>query len=611
MNNDVREAGGPGTAPADITVPVLIVGGGGAGLTASMLLSTYGVDSLLVSRYPGTSHLPKAHVLHQKTMEIYRELGVDQAIYARATPLQNMRYTAWYAGFAGPHEGYGREIGRLEAWGAGHTDPNWVRSSNCPQTNLPQIRLEPILKAHAETLGPQRIRFNHSFVSLAQDDAGVTALIEDRGTGHQYTVRARYLLGCDGGRAVGKQVSVTMDGIPALAKVASIYMSADLSPWARDPEVLIRWMINPDMGDGLASGGTLVPMGPDHWGPQSEEWVFHLTFQPDDPAVEEDAHILERMRAVLGLPDFAPTVHLISRWSLEGVVASQMRVGNVFLLGDAAHRHPPTGGLGLNMAAQDAYNLCWKLAAVLRGQASDELLATYEQERQPVVIRAVMRSIENSVNHLSLPEALGISSTNTPEENWEGMRKLWSADSADTQIRLEFEQAIHTQRMEFYEQNVEYSCAYESPAIVADGTPAPAFQQDVHVYQPTTRPGSPLPHAWLRRDGQCVALGDLAGRGSFALITGEEGASWLEAGEQIARERDIPLQVIRIGAQAGDWIDLRFDWLRQREISSSGAVLVRPDRIVAWRSFGAAASSRDELSGALGQILRVFQGVAS
>jgi 2,4-dichlorophenol 6-monooxygenase len=138
MNSGVLQTGGGPSAQADITVPVLIVGGGGAGLTASMLLSAYGVDSLLVSRYPGTSHLPKAHVLHQKTMEIYRELGVAEAIYARATPPEHMRYTAWYAGFVGPHDGYGREIGRLEAWGAGHTDPNWVRSSPCPQTNLPQ-----------------------------------------------------------------------------------------------------------------------------------------------------------------------------------------------------------------------------------------------------------------------------------------------------------------------------------------------------------------------------------------------------------------------------------------------------------------------------------------
>jgi 2,4-dichlorophenol 6-monooxygenase len=107
-----------------------------------------------------------------------------------------------------------------------------------------------------------------------------------------------------------------------------------------------------------------------------------------------------------------------------------------------------------------------------------------------------------------------------------------------------------------------------------------------------------------------MALGDLAGRGHFLLITGEDGAAWLEAGQQIARERDILLQGIRIGAQAGDWIDVRFDWLRQREISSSGAILVRPDRVVAWRSLGASAHPREELRSALAQILGVRQSVA-
>ncbi|HEX6557192.1 MAG TPA: FAD-dependent monooxygenase, partial [Ktedonobacteraceae bacterium] len=118
-----------------MTVPVLIVGGGGAGLTASMLLSSYGIDSLLVSKYPGTSHLPKAHVLQQKTMEIYRELGVAEPIYERGTPPENMAFTAWYAGVAGPTSEYGREIARLECWGNGDTDPNWMKGSPCRQAN--------------------------------------------------------------------------------------------------------------------------------------------------------------------------------------------------------------------------------------------------------------------------------------------------------------------------------------------------------------------------------------------------------------------------------------------------------------------------------------------
>jgi 2,4-dichlorophenol 6-monooxygenase len=540
---------------SNITVPVLIVGGGGAGLTASMLLSSYGVDSLLVSRYPGTSHLPKAHVLQQKTMEVYRELGVAEPIYERGTPPENMAFTAWYAGIAGPTSKYGREIARLECWGKGDTDPNWMKGSPCRQANLPQIRLEPILKAHAEALGPGRIRFNHSFISLEQDSEGVTALIEDRADGHQYTVRARYLLGCDGGRVVGKQIGVQMEGPQELASEVSIHFSADLSPWLRDPEVLIRWLINPDIGDPLS--GVLVPMGPDYWGPQSEEWVFHLQFLTGDPRAFDDAAVMQQMGRVLGIPDFHPKVHLISRWEMEGIVASRLRVGHVFLLGDSAHRHPPTGGLGLNTAVGDAYNLCWKIVAALRGQASDKLLDTYEQERKPVGARAVQRSLENFMNHLTTGHVLGMALDKTPEENWEIMRRLWS--------------------------------------------------DEVHVYEPSTRPGSTLPHAWLHRLGQRKALCDLAGHGQFLLITKEGGEGWIQAAAHIAQEQGLPLSAISVNPFSGDWLDSRFDWLRQREVSSEGAVLVRPDRYIAWRSFGASENPRAALEEALGQVLSAQQ----
>jgi 2,4-dichlorophenol 6-monooxygenase len=586
----------------------LIVGGGGAGLTASMLLSSYGIDSLLVSRYPGTSHLPKAHVLHQKTMEVYRELGIAELVYERGTPPENMAFTGWYAGVAGPTSDYGREVVRLECWGNGDTDPNWMKASPCHQANLPQIRLEPILKAHAEALGPGRVRFNHSFISLEQDSEGVTALIEDRADGHQYTVRARYLLGCDGGRVVGKQIGVQMEGPQELASEVSVYFSADLSQWIRDPEVLIRWLLHPDIGDPLS--GVLVPMGPEHWGPQSEEWVFHMQFLHGDARAFDDAFVVEHMQRILLIPDFHPEIHVISRWEMEGIVASHLRVGNVFLLGDSAHRHPPTGGLGLNTGTYDVYNLCWKIAAVVQGQASDKLLDTYEQERKPVGARAVQRSLENWMNHLTTSQVLGMTPDKTPEENWEIMRQVWSDEAWAQQARVQFENAIARQATEFYEQNVEYGYTYSSPAIIPDGTPEPQLINDVHVYEPSTRPGSTLPHAWLQRLGKRVALSDLAGHGHFLLITGEEGDAWYHAATRIAQKSGLPLKAIRVSPFAGDWLDLRFDWLRQREIAADGAILVRPDRVVAWRSLGASAEPQDALEQALDQILGTRQAIS-
>jgi 2,4-dichlorophenol 6-monooxygenase len=126
---------------------------------------------------------------------------------------------------------------------------------------------------------------------------------------------------------------------------------------------------------------------------------------------------------------------------------------------------------------------------------------------------------------------------------------------------------------------------------------------DVHVYEPSTRPGCTLPHAWLRRQGQRKALCDLAGHGQFLLITGEGGEGWLQAAAQIAEERGLPLSAISVNPFSGDWLDSRFDWLRQREVSSEGAVLVRPDRHIAWRSFGASENPRATLEAVLGQVL--------
>ncbi|HWT47492.1 MAG TPA: FAD-dependent monooxygenase, partial [Mycobacterium sp.] len=211
------------------TVPVLIVGGGGAGLTASMILSTLNVESLLVSALPTTSILPKAHVLGQRTMEIYTEVGVAQAIYEQGTPPENLVATGFYAGLAGSNPNAGREIGKLEIWGAGDRDPEYIDASPCRTANLPQIRLEPILKAHAEALNPGGVRFDHELIALQQDDTGVRSTICDKATGEHYEVLSQYLIAADGGRTVGKMVGIELEGDHKIMDAVSVHMTADLS----------------------------------------------------------------------------------------------------------------------------------------------------------------------------------------------------------------------------------------------------------------------------------------------------------------------------------------------------------------------------------------------
>jgi 2,4-dichlorophenol 6-monooxygenase len=578
---------------------VLVVGGGGAGLTTSMLLSTLDVDHLLVSALPTTSDLPKAHVLNQRAMEILEDCGVAAAIDAVSTPSECMAATAFYAGFAGPTPDYGRRILKLECWGAGGDDEYWRAASPWRQRNLPQIRLEPLLRQRAEELAPDRISFGHELVDLVQDADGVTARIRVWDTGEEYEVRSRYVVGADGGRTVPRLIDVKHEGLGVVTQTATMHVSADFSQFAGDDDVLIRWVLSPQTGVYVV----LVPMGPTRWGPQSEEWVIHINYPVDDPRAHSDDKVEADVRASLGIGDLPMVVHKVTRWSVDAVMADRFQVGRVFLLGDAAHRHPPTGGLGLTSAIHDAHNLSWKLAAVLAGQAGPELLETYEPERRPSLERNAQRSLENAVNHFTIGPTLGFSHEQTEDQNLATLQRLWSDDAEHAELRRSVLRIMRAQSMEFNELNVEYGYRYSSAAIIDDGSPAPTSPDDIRVYVPSTHPGAPLPHAWIDdEDGRRQAIKDLVRPGRFLLIAGEEGDAWCEAAARLAAD-GVPIDAVRIGHLDGDVFDPRCMWLRQREIAPDGALLVRPDRFVAWRSLAAVEDPSKQLSDAIEAIL--------
>lgn len=581
-------------------VPVLVVGGGGAGLSSSMLLSGLGVEHLLVSSQPTTSTLPKAHVLNQRALEILDDCGAYGEIRRRSTPPEQMAATAWYSGLTGDHPDDGRLLARLETWGAGGDDESWRSASAFGQLNLPQIRLEPVLKERAEELAPGSIRFGHELTALEQDEEGVTATILDREAGSEYQVRARYLVAADGGRTVPELVGIGYEGFDRLAITYSVYVSADLSGLTGGEEdVLLRWVAAPRTGASFV----LSPMGPDHWGPKSEEWAIHIIFLPDDPRMPGEDAVEAMVRESLGIEDLEMEVHRVTRWEVGAVLAERFREGRVFLVGDAAHRHPPTGGLGLNSAFHDAHNLCWKLAAVLGGQAGPALLDTYEEERKPVDARNVQRSMENALGQLMIFNATGLSPEQDEEANRAALARLWSGREEDAEARSAFLAAVRAQSQEFSEHNVEYGYAYESAAVVQDGTPPAESADDMRVHTPSTRPGSPLPHAWVDdEDGNRRPIKDLVAPGRFLLIAGEDGQPWVEAAQELAAAGR-PVDALRIGHVEGDLYDARSLWARHRGISREGAVLVRPDRFVAWRSAGAAEDPAGELGSALAAVL--------
>jgi 2,4-dichlorophenol 6-monooxygenase len=586
---------------ADIDVPVLIVGGGGCGLSASSFLSNLGVEHVLVERHGSTSHLPKAHYLNQRTMEIFRQHGIADSVYEVGTPPDKMGKVRWRTSLGGDGTLDGRTFFTMDSFGGGETAERYLRDSPSPSSNYPQLRLEPLLRRQAEQRGPGRVRFGHELVELAQDEDCVTATVLDRATEETYQVRAQYVVAADGGKTVGAALGVQMQGPTGLLDMVSTHFSADLSAWA-DESCLITWFVNPD-GAGSWGSGVVVPMGPT-WGAKSEEWVLHFTFGPDDPARFDEQAIVPRMRELLKLPDLDVTVHKVSHWILEGVVADRYQVGRVFLAGDAAHRHPPTTGLGLNTAIQDAHNLAWKLAAVLAGQASPGLLDSYQPERQAIGVRNVDWAMFTFLNHMVIDAGIGLLPGQPPEAN----RAAFEAYFADTPMgatrRARAAEVIRTQRAEFQAHDLEIGFRYESGALVGDGTPPPPVDPMGCDYHPTTRPGHRLPHAWLERNGTRLSTHDLVGRNGFALLTGPDGDAWARAAEEAGTKLGVPMHVVRIGTDpAAEYCDFEAGWVGVREISDAGAVLVRPDNHVAFRAPAAAESPTEVLSDALARLL--------
>ena len=583
-----------------IETPVLICGGGGSGLSLSIVLSAQGVKSLLVERHDTTSHLPKAHYLNQRTMEIFREYGIADTVYRRGTKFENMHQVHWLTSLGGDGPLDRKTIYRMDAFGGGALYDTYTADSPVLSANLPLLRLEPVLREFAEKAELGDVRFSNELLDFTQDADGVTSTIKDLKSGETYQVRSQYLVGADRGRTIGPKIGIELQGPTNLVDMVSTHFTADLSAYITDDAPLIRWFINPEGGGGWASGA-MVAMGPDQYDRHSPEWVFHFAFRPDDPEFDETL-IVPRIRALLKLPDLDIKVHRVSHWIVESILASKYGEGRIAVIGDAAHRHPPTTGLGLNSGIQDAHNLAWKLAALVKGQAGAALLDTYEPERRPVAARNTKWALFTFMNHFVTDAGFGLIPGAPPELNAAAFHTLLSDGFEGEWARARMHEVLMTQRMEFCAHDLEMGFHYDSSAVIADGTPAPKRDPMGGKYTVTTRPGHRLPHAWLDGGNGKVSTHDISGHGRFTLLTGADNAAWKQAAAAASQQLGVDIDVRSIGS-GGEYADSEGAWARLRQIDESGAVLVRPDMHIGWRAITLPQQAEAALSGAFGAIL--------
>jgi 2,4-dichlorophenol 6-monooxygenase len=584
---ETRPPGG-GTVETD----VLVVGSGPAGASAALFLSTLGVDNIMITKYRWTANTPRAHITNQRTMEIFRDVGIEDEVLADATPHELMGDTVFCTSIAG------EELGRILTWGTHPAREGDYRlaspSLNC---DIPQTYLEPILVRNATVRGTQS-RFSTEYLSHTQDADGVTVTVRDRLTGSTYDIRARYLIGADGARsAVAADLDLPMHGEMDVAGSMNITFKADLGELVGHRPSILYWVIQPGADVGGIGAGLVRTVRP--WTEWLIVWGYDIGQPP--PQVDEAAAVAI-VRNLVGVPDLDVEITGTSLWGNNEQYATTLHKGRVFCAGDAVHKHPPSNGLGSNTSVQDSYNLAWKLAAVLRGQAGPELLDTYTVERAPVAEQIVTRANRSSREFGGFFAALGISPDQTEQQMRAAIDERKANTPAGQRKRAELRAAMELKNYEFNAHGIELGQFYESGAVVPDG-PRPESERDpVLFYQPTTTPGARLPHVWVGDARRKLSTHDLAPYGRFTLLTGVAGEAWVPAAEAVAKRLDVPLAAVLIGP-GRDVDDLYYDWADQREIAESGALLVRPDKHVGWRSRELPADPEDALLTALRTIL--------
>jgi len=552
--------------------PVVVVGAGPGGLTMSMLLSRKGITHLVLEKRDRIGTLPRARGINVRSVEILTQLGLGEDL------MNDALQPPWTDCFLYTETLTGPIIGRMPGTMAPGAAEAW---SPCDYCTAAQDRLDPMLFAHATRAPQASIRLGHEVTDLKQDEGGVTLQVQ-RTDGTRYAVRADYLVAADGGSSRMRELAgIVQAGQPDLRSFVNVHLRADLSRFTSGREATLIWALAPGVE------GVFQPLD------GCDKWAVQIQFDPATDSLQAwtAERIIDRLCAMIGSPEAREVkfelLHVYA-YTLSVMLAQRLRNGRVLLVGDAAHKIPPYGGFGLNTGIQTAHNLAWKLAAVLRGEASPALLDSFDAERLEVARRVC---------------AFGRTNAGYVEQM---MAALRSADGVE-----ERQEAFRRSRQYGNWMGLDLGVHYEEAggAFVQDDVAPPHVADTVVDYVPHAKPGWRAPHFWLRLpDGtrqSSVALFDSA----FVLLAGERGDGWIEAAARLQEHGEttrLPaLEAWRVAPGADLAPEPGTNFHSLYGIDADGAVLVRPDGHVAFRVPHAVADPLQALRDAMANVLRL------
>jgi 2-polyprenyl-6-methoxyphenol hydroxylase-like FAD-dependent oxidoreductase len=543
---------------------VIVLGAGPVGLGAALELARFGVPTVLIEKHDGTSWHPKTRNFNTRTMEIAKGWGA--ATYKRLRSVDTP--AGWKSPIRFTRTAIGEELGTIDSKGFEGPGPD---ISPAEPIMSSQELIEEILLDAVRASGLVDVRFATRATRLVAgggpSDDGVVLEVQRRGADAVETIAGAALVAADGAASLIRgELGLAMEGPQELSHIVNCYFRADIEPLLGDRKGVLFFVSNE------RAQGVLQPLD------GAGRWLCQISVPPEEWSL--DVFTKERasdwVRAAVGVDDLDATVLSLGLWKLNATVVERLVQGRVVMCGDAAHQFPPTGGLGVNTGLQGMHNVMWKLAYCVQGKAGWPLLATYHTERRGVSQQITMQSLQNSMNVV----------------------RINAAAVAGVESGLSTEEAVAAARRYGNHLGVEFGAVYDSPAVVTDGTRPPAVADSYSDYVQSATPGGRAPHVWLGRPAAQLSTLDLFGP-AFTLLTAARGDAWRTCAADVARALGVPVHAYTIGtpglADRGGFADAY-------EIDDDGAVLIRPDGHVGWRSRSGPPST-EKLTAALRGIL--------